>query len=70
MKKVMLTLALMAATGSVFAMGAKPAPAAPNYDGSGVCTREYDPVPYVAKDGRTLTAPNPCVAAKWKAQGI
>lgn len=36
---------------------------------SGFCTREYDPVPYVTKDGKVITAPNPCVAEHWKSQG-
>lgn len=41
----------------------------PTYDGVG-CTREYDPVPYTKKDGTVVTANNPCIAAKWAAQGL
>lgn len=34
-----------------------------------VCTREYDPTPYITKEGKLIYAPNPCVAAKWAAEG-
>lgn len=61
------TLAIgLAAPVSTFAQGSAPQPF-PGSDGN--CTREYDPVPYVTKSGETITAPNACVAAQWKAQG-
>ncbi|UOO83145.1 hypothetical protein LVJ83_06725 [Uruburuella testudinis] len=67
-KIVALTLvsAGLAAPLTAAAMGNAPVV---EYDGSGWCTKEYNPVPYVTKEGNTITAPNPCIAAAWKAQG-
>ncbi len=50
------------------AMAPRPTSVNP-YNGVG-CTKEYDPVPYTKKDGTVVTAPNPCVAAKWKSEGV
>ena len=73
MKPVNKIIALSAVTAGLLlpvaasANGTKPQPFPDAANGN--CTREYDPVPYVTKDGRTITAPNPCVAAYWKSQG-
>ncbi|MCL1624280.1 hypothetical protein M2R47_08540 [Moraxella sp. Tifton1] len=57
------------ALGAVASMLAISSASAITPDRSGWCTREYDPVPYVTKDGKRITAPNECVAKHWKSQG-
>ncbi|WP_150538720.1 hypothetical protein [Actinobacillus vicugnae] len=62
MKKLILatlaTFTLLSATTSAFAA---------NFPGA--CTREYDPTPYLTKDGKVIYAPNPCIAELWAIQG-
>ncbi|WP_392738083.1 hypothetical protein AB3M75_15130 [Serratia ureilytica] len=36
---------------------------------AGYCSRVYSPVPYITKEGKTIQAPNACVAKWWATQG-
>ncbi|WP_148875043.1 hypothetical protein [Serratia marcescens] len=36
---------------------------------AGYCPRIYAPVPYVTKEGKTIQAPNACIAKWWATQG-
>ncbi|EFX90510.1 Uncharacterised protein [Actinobacillus ureae] len=55
MKKLVLaTFTLLSATTSTFAA---------NF--LGACTREYDPTPYITKEGKLVYAPNQCIADLW-----
>ncbi|AIZ79354.1 hypothetical protein NYR70_05535 [Actinobacillus equuli subsp. equuli] len=62
MKKLVLatlaTVTLLSATTSAYAA---------NFPGA--CTREYDPTPYITKEGKLVYAPNQCIADLWAAQG-
>lgn len=67
MKKFLLLTSV--ALSSVASMTVASTAFAAGNDKAGYCTREYDPVPYVTKSGKKITAPNACVANHWKVQG-
>ncbi|WP_018652671.1 hypothetical protein [Actinobacillus capsulatus] len=62
MKKLVLatlaTVTLLSATASTYAA---------NFPGA--CTREYDPTPYITKEGKLVYAANQCIAKLWAEQG-